>query len=332
MSTTMSITETKSIPFILHFTSKPAIRAKPRNKSRMLRRRTPDSSLSYHLRTLYLFMASDLKTLLLPHLIFGIIGSISPAIVPSAGSLSLATILLRAIRVALWITINLLPFTIANQRLPRAIHEDAINKPWRPIPAGRLSPAQARELMLTGYVVAAAASAVLGGMRSYVAVLALAFCYNSLGGSDVSGSVRNLMNVAFYMCAMVGTIEVAAGGRNVAFSGTAWAWFALIGAVVLTTVHIQDLPDQEGDAARGRRTIPLEIGDVNARWSVVLLDLVWSIAAPMFWRKGAAGFVLPLGLAGVVAVRLFRNRSVKEDKVTLMIWSLWMMSLYFLPL
>ncbi|MCJ1283501.1 hypothetical protein MMC26_002831 [Xylographa opegraphella] len=326
MSTT--ITVSKTIPFILHATS----HAAPRGKPHTLRRRTPHAILAYHFRTLYLFMASDLKTLLLPNLVFGVLGSISPAIVPSTGTFSSTSIPLRAIRVALWITINLLPFTIANQRLPHAIREDAINKPWRPLPARRLSPAQARELMLTGYVVAGAVSSVLGGMRSCLAVAALAYCYNSLGGSDASGAVRNLMNVSFYVCAMIGTIEVAAGGQNIAFSSTAWAWFAIIGGVVLTTVHVQDIPDQEGDAARGRRTIPLEVGDRMARWSVAVLDLVWSIAAPMFWHKGAAGFILPVGLAGVVAVRLFRSKSVQEDKVTLMVWSLWMLSLYLLPL
>ncbi|MCJ1384004.1 hypothetical protein MMC17_007119 [Xylographa soralifera] len=326
MSTT--ITQTKAIPFILHVTSEPAPRAKPR----ILHQQAPHAVLSYQLRTLYLFMASDLKTLLLPNLIFGVLGSISPAIAPWTGTFSSTTILLRAIRVALWIVINLLPFAIANQRLPHAIREDAINKPWRPLPSHRLSPAQAHELMLTTYVVAAAANTVLGGMRSYLALVVLAYCYNSLGGADVSGVVRNLMNVAFYLCAMVGTIEVAAGGQSIAFSGMAWAWFAVLGAVVMTTVHVQDLPDQEGDAVRGRRTIPLEIGDKKARWSVVVMDLVWSIAAPMFWHKGALGFILPLGLAGVVAVRLFRNRSVKEDKVTLMIWNMWLLSLYLLPL
>ncbi|MCJ1317720.1 hypothetical protein MMC15_003046, partial [Xylographa vitiligo] len=308
MSTTM--TQTKTSPFILHVTSHPVPRAKPR----ILHRRAPYATLSYHLRTLYLFMASDLKTLILPNLVFGIIGSMSPAIAPSVDTFAPSTIPLRAVRVVLWCIINLLPFTIANQRLPHAISEDAINKPWRPLPARRLSPAQAHEVMLTAYVVAGAASAVLGGMRSCLAMVVLTYCYNSLGGSDVSGTVRNLMNVSFYLCVMVGTIEVAAGGLSIAFSGMAWAWFAVIGGVVLTTVHVQDLPDQQGDAARGRRTIPLEIGDEMARWSVAVLDLVWSIAAPMFWHKGPAGFLLPVGLAGVVAVRLFKNRSVKEDK------------------
>ncbi|MCJ1390919.1 hypothetical protein MMC18_003780 [Xylographa bjoerkii] len=330
MSTTM--TETEVVSFTLHLTPPPAPAPAPRAKPRKSHPPTPSSGLLYHLHTLYLFMASDLKTLLLPHLIFGILGSLSPSIVPSTGAFSSTTIPLRALRVTLWIALNLLPFTIANQRLPHAIREDAINKPWRPLPAGRLSRAQAHELMVTGYVVAGAASAVLGGLRSCLAMVALAYCYNSLGGADVSGVVRNLMNVSFYMCAMVGTIEVAAGDSTVAFAPKAWAWFALIGAVVLTTVHVQDLPDQEGDAARGRRTIPLEIGDGRARWSVAVLDLAWSVAAPVFWHKGPAGFILPVGLAGVVAVRLLRKRSVRDDKVTLMIWSLWMLSLYLLPL
>ncbi|MCJ1400851.1 hypothetical protein MMC11_004060, partial [Xylographa trunciseda] len=307
----ITVTETKVISFTLNVSPPPA---PPRPKPRTHHPRPPHLTLLYHLHTLYLFMASDLKTLLLPNLIFGVLGSVSPALAPSTGTFSASTIPLRAIRVVLWSVFNLLPFTIANQRLPNAISEDAINKPWRPLPSRRLSPAQAYELMLTAYVVAGAVSAVLGGIRSCLAVVMLAYCYNNLGGADVSGAVRNLMNVSLYLCAMTGTIEVAAGGQTIAFSGTAWAWFAVIGAVVLTTVHIQDLPDQKGDAVRGRRTIPLEIGDEKARWSVVILDLVWSVAAPMFWHKGIAGYLLPVGLAGLVALRLLTKRSVREDK------------------
>ena len=197
--------------------------------------------------------------------------------------------------------------------------------------------------MVLGYIVAALASAtVLGGLYSSIAFAGLAYCYNTLGGADRSGFVRNLMNVSFYVCVMVGTVEVAtvamatAGGQGVdsvgGFSAKAWMWIAMIGGVVLTTAHVQDLPDQEGDSARGRRTVPLEIGDVAARWTVAVLDLGWSLAAGLFWGKGALGFVAPVGLAGVVAVRLLRKRSVREDKVTLMIWNLWMISMYLLPL
>ena len=277
-------------------------------------------------------MASDLKTLLLPNIVFGVLGSLSAALVPTQEALSTGTIPLRALRIAIWFVLNLLPFTIANQHKRTAIAEDAVNKPWRPLPSRRLSSAQAWDLMLTAYVVAFTGSVVLGGLRSCIALGGLAYCYNNLGGSDVSSVVRNLMNVAFYLCAMVGTIEVAAGTDDVAFTQRAWCWFAMIGMIVFTTVHVQDLPDQKGDAIRGRRTIPLDIGDGLARWSVAIPVSLWSVAAPLFWRTGVMGFVLTVALAGIVGWRVLSKRSAIEDKVTLRIWNLWMLSLYLLPL
>jgi len=186
--------------------------------------------------------------------------------------------------------------------------------------------------MLTFYTVAFAASAVLGGMRSCIALMGLAYIYNCLGGSDMSSVGRNAINVAFYLCAMVGTIELAAGTGGVAFSGRARCWFAVIGAIVFTTVHVQDLPDQEGDKARKRRTVPLDIGDGKARWSVAVLVMVWSFVAPVFWQTGIVGFVLPVALAGVVGIRVLGKRTVVEDEMTLRLWHLWMLSVYLLPL
>ena len=319
MSTTVTqVKRVKTVSFTLQAQPLPALPA-------------PSRDIFFHLRTLYLFMASDLKTLLLPNLVFGVLGSLCVALVPTQEPLSIGTIPLRALRVAIWIVLNLLPFTIANQYKRTAIAEDAVNKPWRPLPSQRLSSAQAWDLMLTAYIVAFAGSVVLGGVRPSIAVVGLAYCYNNLGGSDMSSLVRNLMNVAFYLCAMVGTIEVAAGTGNVAFTQRAWCWFAMIGMIVLTTVHIQDLPDQKGDAMRGRRTIPLDIGDGLARWSVAIPACAWSVAAPIFWQTGVVGFVLPVALAGIVGCRVLGKRSAIEDKVTLRIWNLWMLSLYLLP-
>ena len=95
---------------------------------------------------------------------------------------------------------------------------------------------------------------------------------------------------------------------------------------------MQDLPDQEGDALRGRRTVPLDIGDGPARWSVAIPVFVWSAAAPLFWRTGVLGFVPTLVLASIVSFRVLGKRTAIEDKVTLRIWTLWMLSLYLLPL
>lgn len=74
-----------------------------------------------------------------------------------------------------WLWINLLPFTIDNQRRPASIAEDELNKPWRAMPSRRLTPAQARTLMLCLYPVALAASLALGGLDQCLWAIALGF-------------------------------------------------------------------------------------------------------------------------------------------------------------
>lgn len=94
-----------------------------------------------HLYSLWLFTCSDLKTIVGPKTAFGILNSLCASAygLPSKPA---AVILSRLPLVFLWTWINLLPFSIDNQRRPKAIEEDRINKPWRPMPSGRVSMAK----------------------------------------------------------------------------------------------------------------------------------------------------------------------------------------------
>jgi len=51
-----------------------------------------------------------------------------------------------------------------NQRQAESIEEDKFNKPWRPLPSGRMSAGQATKLMLVFYAIALAISAYMGGL------------------------------------------------------------------------------------------------------------------------------------------------------------------------
>lgn len=93
-------------------------------------------------------------------------------------------ILLRAPLVCFWVWINLLPFAIDNQRQPAAILEDKHNKPWRTMPSGRMTRAQAKRLMVCLYPTAACVSLQIGGIRQCVASMALVFVYNDLNLAD----------------------------------------------------------------------------------------------------------------------------------------------------
>jgi 1,4-dihydroxy-2-naphthoate octaprenyltransferase len=109
-------------------------------------------------------------------------------------------------------------------------------------------------------------------------------------------------------------------------------WLAVIAGIVITTVHAQDLYDQEGDAARGRRTLPLVLGDAPARWVIAVCMLVWGVVCPGFWNATLTARAVSLGLAGWMALRVLVFRDVSSDRKSFVIWNIWMSFVYILPL
>lgn len=57
-------------------------------------------------------------------------------------------IILQMPKVLLWTRLNIVVFDLANQRLPESIIEDQLNKPSRPLAAGRIKATQTRSLLL----------------------------------------------------------------------------------------------------------------------------------------------------------------------------------------
>ena len=111
-----------------------------------------------------------------------------------------------------------------------------------------------------------------------------------------------------------------------------YMWLLLLGAVIATTIQFQDLYNQLGECARGRRTLPLIVGDRYARISIAFSTAVWSIICRNFWGLNVLGFALPLVLGSTVIFRLFRYQSVVADKRSFKIWNAWIVVLYFLPM
>jgi 4-hydroxybenzoate polyprenyltransferase len=289
-------------------------------------------SLTYNAYTIWLFARRDLASIVFPETAFGIFSALAGPLLTTNPHPRLFAVLARIPLVLAWNWLNVLLFGIANQRLPHSILEDSINKAWRPLPAGRLTEEDARRLLLFVIPVVFAASWVLGGMRETVALMVLTWMYNDLGAADEHFQLRNLINACGFMCYSAGATAVAAGYRSYALNSTAYTWIGMIGTVVLTSLSLQDLPDIEGDAARGRLTLPLLHGDVVARWAIAAPILLWSVLCPAFWGLGVAGWAVSLGFGGLVAFRLLLKRGVVEDKVSWKLWCLWTAVLYSLPL
>ncbi|MCJ1263531.1 hypothetical protein MMC22_003401 [Lobaria immixta] len=287
--------------------------------------------LTFHLKTLWLFTRSDLKSMIYPNIVFGLVTAMSGPTLRKNQSPNPLVILSNVPYVFLWLWLNLLLFNIANQRLPASILEDAINKPWRPLPSARLDPNQARLLLLIVVPVVFLSSIYLGATVQVLLLLALTWMYNDLGGADDYFIVRNIINALGMACYSSGATTVACGSEC-ELTPVGYQWIGLVGLVVTTTLQIQDMSDQEGDTARGRTTLPLLLGDGFARWTIGGAVMGWSVSVPGFWKTSFAAYVLPFVIGSILAFRVLVLRNVKEDQKTWKMWCIWIGSLYLLPL
>ena len=285
-----------------------------------------------HAYSLWLFTSGDLKTIVIPKTTFGTITLLSGPVLTTSARLDPHLLVKSLPLIVLWIWINLLPLDMSNQCGKDAAMEDAINKPWRPIPAGRLTIDETKWLMVVAYVVAVISSFWLGGLSECLALVFEGWIYNRLGAADKSCLSRNILNAVGYVTFATGSARVACVQYGTTFNDASLPWLMLLGAVIASTIHFQDLYDQSGDKARGRRTIPLLMGDRWTRISITLSVAAWSLVCPAFWGLDVKGFIAPCFLCSVVILRLWLYRDVSSDKISFKIWNLWIIALYVLPM
>ena len=291
----------------------------------------PPRTLLHQAYSLWLFTVSDLKTIVIPKTAFGTITLLSGTVLTKSPRPAWLPIVRCLPWVMMWTWLNLLPLAMNNQHREADVEEDKKNKPWRPIPAGRLSIEETKHLVLASYVAAILGSAYLGALPECLALIVQGWIYNELGAANDSYLTRNVLNATGYMTSAAGAAKVACMHSGTTLQRGVYIWYLLLGAVIATAIQCQDLYDQEGDSARGRRTIPLVVGDGSARLSVGLPIAVWSLLCPTFWRLDGRGFLLPIILGAVVIFRLFRHKGVSADKTSFKIWNAWVVLLYLLP-
>ena len=287
--------------------------------------------LSYQLRTLWLFIRSDVREIVVLGALFGILGALAAPAFGFART-SFAAILLRLPAMLLWSGTHLLHFTLSNQRAADSILEDKINKPWRPLPAQRLTVGEATRLTYALYPVAILVSACLGGMGPGLAELVFTVAYNEGRGAE-EPILRNLLAALGIACFLAGPLEIALGGQSIATHPIALAWLALLAAAIFTTIHVSDFRDAEGDKQRARRTVPLVVGDAPARWMVALCVVGWSWQAASFWGMGAVAALPSLAIGAVLIAKLLvGEHSLRKDKAAYKVWPVWMLSFFLMPL
>ncbi|OCL12821.1 hypothetical protein AOQ84DRAFT_226880 [Glonium stellatum] len=293
--------------------------------------------LKKSLYNLWLFTKDDTPTFVAPNTVFGICGALAGTrLIAHSGSTT--AVLSRIPHVLLFNWSNLLIFNLANQQLPESCAEDTLNKPWRPVPSGRMTSTQVRKWMLLTIPLVLAINHFALDVGTETALLyTLTWLYNDLRGGDEGWLLRNSIIAAAFGLYNLGSLKIAAAATPApvaaaTVTGTGYAWIAIVSAVILTTMHVQDLKDVAGDRARGRRTAPLVMGDGPARWTLALPVPVWTAYCACFWGLGWVLAAPAAGLGGVVAWRCFCVRGTMADRKTWQLWRLWTAVLYMMPL
>ncbi|RXW15721.1 hypothetical protein EST38_g10133 [Candolleomyces aberdarensis] len=272
--------------------------------------------LKYHLWTLVLFTWSDIKTTLIPVSVLGL--GTAQVCSPSP--------ILNGVKAVFWIWSILLQFNINNQAI--SPEEDAKNKPWRPIPSGRIS---LRNAMILRWISVVYCCLLSFYLRKAVLIpstlfTCFVFVYNSLGW-DRNGFMKIFMLAYGYPTMALGAVLVAeCPGPAPLAEILDWKKFPeliVFALVIATTVHTQDFQDVEGDREIGRNTVPMMF-PVSSRFLLLFLLPLWTtfiaaFSSPPIWL-GAVYY----GLSLVVAVRCVLYRSPKDDAWTNFFYSWWL--------
>ncbi|KAF4621148.1 hypothetical protein D9613_000280 [Agrocybe pediades] len=245
--------------------------------------------LSYHIETIYLFTRSDYKTILLPVTVFSV----------SASSIFQARALVRTL---IWTWLHLLQANVSNQTFSG--HEDIVNKPWRPLPSGRVTVHQARGFRFFLMALCLGVSYFLGPK---IAVASLALTAVEVLHDDVLMShhplLKNLCNVGGYLTFEIGATLSMTPTQEL--DGTAYTALTCSALLILTTITAQDFADVEGDKLSHRRTMPI-IAPNGSRW-------VWGLD-----MYSGCGF---LALGTLVGLRYFCFRDPRSDRSSYVLYN-----------
>ncbi|EIW54163.1 uncharacterized protein TRAVEDRAFT_132393 [Trametes versicolor FP-101664 SS1] len=273
-------------------------------------------SVPYFMHTLLLFTKSDLKTTVGP------VSSLAIASAPIAGPLRLP-------HVVFWVWLHVLQFDLSNQCMDP--EEDAQNKRDRPLPAKRITLAQARFLRWAIVPVCLRLSALYSAETVYASI-ALAFLtllYNELTAHRRHWVIRNLVNALGFASFEVGATLVA-GADPTRLDGIALCSVLASTGIFATTIHTQDFKDVDGDRAIGRQTIPIVFG-AAARWTVIVPLVLWSVGLSVFWGLGIVAGAAVTALAVHVGVLYLNAKTIHEYQVAFYWYNLWLSTAHALP-
>ncbi|KAG2123268.1 UbiA prenyltransferase family [Suillus clintonianus] len=268
----------------------------------------------HHLETAWLFTRSDFKTIILPVMIFANI--VSPRHDPLALSCSLC-----------WLWLHLFQGNVSNQSY--SAPEDLLNKPWRPVPSGRISIKDSRALRWGLMVFCLGFSSLFSlnvVMTSAIfTVLVIVHDDFGLSGHPIG---KNVLNVGAYVSFELGSTLVLSGEPSL--NRTSLTALICSAVIILTTIHVQDFQDVNGDRMLGRRTLPIVAPEGSRIYILCVLPSI-SFVLASFWSLGPLCSAIFVSMGFGVGLRCFLVRDEIGDQLNYWLYNIWLMAAHLLP-
>ncbi|KAI6004486.1 UbiA prenyltransferase family-domain-containing protein [Pisolithus orientalis] len=259
------------------------------------------------LYTLFLFTQSDIRTALLPVTLFSI--AAAPLAIP-----------IQLLETTFWIWLHLLQCNVANQI--KEPDEDKINKPFRPIPSGRITVEDATILRWALVPICLVYSALYSMELMQISLTLMLFTvwYNERDGDKDSLSKNFLTAVMYGISELGGTLVAGRDRTQVSPTGRIAAEMTV--AVFMSTLHAQDFKDADGDRLTGRRTFPIAY-PVASRFAIGLAIPLWSILLTVMWELDPLCAIAFVGYGCYVGARFMLYRTVQDDKLSCKHYCAW---------
>ncbi len=161
---------------------------------------------------------------------------------------------------------------------------DAINRPERPIPSGRVSREAARRFAVACFATGVALSALINvwcfAIATANSILLYAYSWR-LKGTPLIGNVviSYLVGSCFLFGAAVGTRPAAA------------VWLFLLAFLAnLVREILKDVEDVKGDAEAGLKTLPIVVGEKTALDVALVFSVALAVLTPFPYLDGVVSF------------------------------------------
>jgi 4-hydroxybenzoate polyprenyltransferase len=267
-------------------------------------------------RLFWEFTWRDWSTTIIPTAIFAL------AALKTRWPVSMNAAALSLGRCLVYFALYIYTFCLANQIA--GVEEDSVNKPDRPIPRGLVSHrgALVRWTALTAVFLAVGAWFGVFVWALAWAILTVLVCFC---GWDRHWFTKNVVVMTLGVL-----VELAATWELVTpLTPSGWRWVLVLSGTIGVTSILQDMRDEAGDRAVGRRTLPVAIGENATRWAMATLFALAPIAVHVGLMSGDGGAkVLACDVALgawslAIAARILGDRSPRAAHATYMFYTYW---------